>query len=461
MTGVTVPATAGYYGADEQSLTKWKRAGGSMLQWQSDDIPNTFFMGATFETDAFKTVTVSDCDPAFNGTYIYSLTTLAWKKGTTHTLYKAASIWTLTDGVTTYTAPDNGLNTPPSSFARTLDYPLTITVSGAGFSGVNGEYVYAGASSWKMSGYETVGGGAIYKYPDSFVVFYADSVASSSILYANYDISETYPQKTGWVSEDYFPPAPTLEYSIDGEVTAATITPTTTAAFASNALAGTWIPLTGSTGTPVYSEYTIGEAWDSAENNVFFSLRSFIGSATGVIVGGWNMAEETVFEGLINYIETATSVIVGGWNMAELTVFESLAAYLGNTEDKDCFRGYIPVNEDGQPKFANVWKITSGGSAGAFNIERTYGEAGAWCNELINAEIEGLFENRTTAMHFCGAVTAWLKETQNMNKYGNVTWCRLRDLPEPPVEKIVLNKRYWQIKIPLEILFLTESVHGD
>jgi hypothetical protein len=173
------------------------------------------------------------------------------------------------------------------------------------------------------------------------------------------------------------------------------------------------------------------------------------------------MAEETVFEGLINYIETATSVIVGGWNMAELTVFESLAAYLGNTEDKDCFRGYIPVNEDGQPKFANVWKITSGGSAGAFNIERTYGEAGAWCNELINAEIEGLFENRTTAMHFCGAVTAWLKETQNMNKYGNVTWCRLRDLPEPPVEKIVLNKRYWQIKIPLEILFLTESVHGD
>jgi hypothetical protein len=267
------------------------------------------------------------------------------------------------------------------------------------------------------------------------------------------------PPKTGWgVGVFGGSPAPTLEYSL--EVTA-TVTPTATAAFASTALAGTWIPLTGSTGTPVYSEYTIGEAWDSAENNVFFSLRSFIGSATGVIVGGWNMAEETVFEGLINYIETATSVIVGGWNMAELTVFESLAAYLGNTEEKDCFRGYIPVNEDGQPKFANVWKITSGGSAGAFNIERTYGEAGAWCNELINAEIEGLFENRATAMHFCGAVTAWLKETQNMNKYGNVTWCRLRDLPEPPVEKIVLNKRYWQIKIPLEILFLTEAVHGD
>jgi hypothetical protein len=118
MTGVTVPATDGNYGADEQSLTKWKRAGGGMLQWQSDDIPNTFFMGATFQTDAFKTVTVSDCDPAFDGAYIYSLTALAWKKGTTHTLYKVATVWTLTDGVTTYTAPDNGLNTPPANFTR-------------------------------------------------------------------------------------------------------------------------------------------------------------------------------------------------------------------------------------------------------------------------------------------------------------------------------------------------------
>jgi hypothetical protein len=313
MTGVTVPATAGYYGADEQSTTKWKLAGGSMLQWQSDDIPNTFFMGVTFETDAYKTMVVSGAsDSAFNGSYVYSLTALAWKKGTTHTLSKVATVWTLTDGATTYTAANNSLNVP-----------------------VVGPYTGTGAIT-------------------------------------------------------------------------ATVATTTTVSFAATALSGTWSNLGGSTGTTVYSEYTIGESWSVAEG----------------------------------------------------AVFASLATWFGNTEDSDCFRGYIPVNEDGQPKFANVWKITSGGSAGAFNIERTYGEAGAWCNELINAEIEGLFESRTTAMHFCGAVTAWLKETQNMNKYGNVTWCRLRDLPEPPVEKIVINKRYWQIKIPLEILFLTESVHA-
>jgi len=440
-TGVTVPATAGNYGADEQSLTKWKRAGGGMLQWQSDDIPNTFFMGATFETDAFKTVTVSGTDSEFDGAYVYSLTALAWKKGTTHTLYKAASIWTLTDGVTTYTAPDNVLNTPPATFTRTLDYPLTITVVGAGTTEVNGDYLidedeYGIFWVKKINDEEFAWLYSAIPYGvDSFELVLVSATASQ---YKNTDISNIFPSKTGWeispnpFDGDAIAPSPTLEYSL--EVTAS-VTPTATAAFASTALSGTWIPLTGSTGTPVYSEYTIGEAWDSAEKTVFDALKSFI--------------------------ETATSVIVGGWNMAELTVFESLAAYLGNTEDRDCFRGYIPVNEDGQPKFANVWKITSGGSAGAFNIERTYGEAGAWCNELINAEIEGLFENRTTAMHFCGAVTAWLKETQNMNKYGNVTWCRLRDLPEPPVEKIVLNKRYWQIKIPLEILFLTEAVHGD
>ena len=313
MTGVTVPATAGYYGADDQSLTKWKRAGGSMLQWQSDDIPNTFFMGATFETDAYKTMVVSGAyDSAFNGSYVYSLTAMAWKKGTTHTLSKVATVWTLTDGVTTYTAANNSLNVP-----------------------VVGTYTGTGAIT-------------------------------------------------------------------------ATVATTTTVSFAAVSLSGTWANLGGSTGTPVYSEYTIGEAWSVAEG----------------------------------------------------AVFASLATWFGNTEDRDCFRGYIPVAEDGNPKFANVWMLNSGGNAGAFDIERTYGENGAWCNALINADISGIFENRATALHFCGGVMGWLKSNNNMSQTGNVNWCHLRGLPDAPEERIILSKRYWTVKIPLEILYLTESVYS-
>jgi len=63
-------------------------------------------------------------------------------------------------------------------------------------------------------------------------------------------------------------------------------------------------------------------------------------------------------------------------------------------------------------------------------------------------------------MHFCGAVEAWLKSNQNMNETGIVNWCRLRDLPSAPIEKPMSGRRYWQVNIPLEILFLTESVYA-
>jgi hypothetical protein len=172
-------------------------------------------------------------------------------------------------------------------------------------------------------------------------------------------------------------------------------------------LTGVWYPLGASTGTPVYSEYTIAESWANAEQTVFYALRD----------------------------------------------------WLGCTEEVDCFRGYLPQNEAGVRKFANVWMMTSGGAAGAFDIERTYGTNGAWCNLLINAELTGFFESRLTALHFAGAVVAFLKSPDNMNTTGLINWCFLRDLPTAPTEVIENGKRFWEVKIPLEILFLTEGVY--
>ena len=208
------------------------------------------------------------------------------------------------------------------------------------------------------------------------------------------------PGETGWLYADTLEDAsqtmPALIIASTGDE----------ARFEAMSLSGPWTTINGATGTPVYSEYTLSESWDSAEK----------------------------------------------------AVFDSLSAWLGNTDEVDCFRGYIPINEDGKPKFVNVWKISSGSSAGGFDISRTYGEAGAWCNMLIDAKLEGIFENRSTAMHFAGAVELWLRETGNLHQTGIIDWCRLRDLPVDPKETIIMNHRYWTVKIPLEILYLTEGV---
>lgn len=181
-----------------------------------------------------------------------------------------------------------------------------------------------------------------------------------------------------------------------------------TAKFSATTINGTWAGINSGTGTPVYSEYTLGESWSAAEKIVFDSLKAFVGC----------------------------------------------------TEDINCFRGYLPVNSDGKPKFSNVWMMTSGGTSRSFPIERTYGASGAWCNMLKPVDIMGLFENRETAMHFSGAVEAWLKETNNVHQVGNVTWCHFVGLAEPPEELIIEGKRYWRIKIPLEMLYLTEGVYS-
>lgn len=448
MTGTTVPATAGYYGAHNQSTTKWKQAGAEMYQWKSDDFANAYFMGATIDSDAYKTVTISNAtDAAFDGDYVYSATVSRWLKSTTHSIYKDGTTWKLTDGVTTYTAADNGLNIPPATFTRTLDYPDTITVSSTA-AGLSGEYplstIIGGKNSWKKPSESGVALPVTIGWDDSAdsfpVRWYIDGIILAGGFHRIYckDTNYTtlaYPPKTGWdisfIGGGSGDP-PVLEYTL--EATAATLSVTSSAKFAATSLSGTWYPVNGGTGTPVYSEYTISESWSAAESAVFFSLTGFI--------------------------ESATDVNVGGWNMAEQTIFESLKDYIGNTEDTDCFRGYLPVNENGTPKFSNVWMLTSGGTAGAFDVERTYGASGAWCNMLIPAEIVGVFENRTTAMNFAGAVEAWLKGTNNVNQVNNVTWCHLAALPDQPEEQILAGRRYWRIRIQLEVLYLTESVYA-
>lgn len=158
-------------------------------------------------------------------------------------------------------------------------------------------------------------------------------------------------------------------------------------------------------------------------------------------------------------IKMDSYTVSDGWRLAEDTCFDSLADFLGATEGVECFRGFLPTKADGELEFANVWRISSGGGASGFEIERTYGEGGNWCSVLVSGELEGVFETRDRAMRFGGSVMAWLKSTNNLHKQTNVTWCHLADLPQAPVLTVSGRHRVWRISVPLEILYLTESVH--
>lgn len=206
---------------------------------------------------------------------------------------------------------------------------------------------------------------------------------------------------------------------------------------------------TSTSTNPPKSGWSVGDKGDPAPTLTYTvpSSDSLLGNGTWT--GTVTVSEYTISE---------------SWNFAEQTVFDSLADYVDGTQDIDCFRGYLPINEDGQVERVNVWEIKSGNISANYDIAGTYGGSGCWSKAYINAEIHGIFENRTNAMHFAGAVMQWLKENNNLRETSLITECHLADFPQTPEELIVDTEgakyRYWEVTIPLEIAYLTEGVYS-
>lgn len=150
--------------------------------------------------------------------------------------------------------------------------------------------------------------------------------------------------------------------------------------------------------------------------------------------------------------------ISDAWYRAETTVFESLRSFLQCTENRECFRGFLPIQGDLLDyKYVNVWSINSGGSS-VFDIERLQGSSGNWCSLRVDATIESLWAERKDAMRFAGAVKAWLEHTGNMSQIENVTYCSLAEIPAEPEEVLTdgrNRKRYWKQEVLLEIVYRT------
>jgi len=175
-----------------------------------------------------------------------------------------------------------------------------------------------------------------------------------------------------------------------------------------------------------------------------FTLSGSTYTGAGAFSGTLTLSENTISE---------------AWNKAERAVFTSLISFLGCTERVNAFRGRFELNEEGAIKYRNIWKINSGSEADAYDPERTYGDNGNWCNLFIKAELEGYFDTRVKAMNFASSVLAWLRSTDNLKTVSgsNVNWCMLDGLPEPPEPTVGVAQVMWTVKIPLQILYLTEG----
>lgn len=196
--------------------------------------------------------------------------------------------------------------------------------------------------------------------------------------------------------------------------------------------------------------------WENADDQPFLT-----GSAPSPTLE-YDISESLIGQGAwTGTITISPDTISDSWYRAETTAFESFRAFVGATEGRDCFRGFLPVQGDSfDDKLTNVWQMSSGGSS-EFEMDRLYGADANWCSLRSDAHIESTWSDREDAMKFSGAVLAWLKSTNNLNEVGNVSWCTLAEIAEEPEIYRTDGKknrdRLWRQTINLELVYKTGS----
>jgi hypothetical protein len=178
-------------------------------------------------------VTVTGTNTDFDGAYAYDEAAERWEKGETHWIEKTGGQWEMSDGTTTLTAPDNGLNVPPSEFTGEGDVPETIEVVGAGTVDANDVYIpfdYPGDSTvlYGSPSRHFIRRESAANLEDMTILwmfeiwFFSEDEEDVVLLYEadgpTYPLG-TYPPpevppKTGWRTADGEEPAPTLEYDL-------------------------------------------------------------------------------------------------------------------------------------------------------------------------------------------------------------------------------------------------------
>ena len=141
------------------------------------------------------------------------------------------------------------------------------------------------------------------------------------------------------------------------------------------------------------------------------------------------------------------------WGNADRICFEKAREYLGGTENKDCFRGFLPA---GAP---NVWMFSSGGGAET-QIGRMYGDNPCFGTIRLRARFAAQYPQpeREKALIFGNTIIRMLSETTNMKNTGNVQWLRLTDMPqEPALFEAENGWQFWQCIVDCELIYATTT----
>jgi uncharacterized repeat protein (TIGR02543 family) len=133
----------------------------------------------------------------------------------------------MSDGTITYSAADNGLAIPPSTFTRTLEYPLTVTISGTGTdldSTLPFRYI-----SYDRPNYGT----ELNNCRFAINLWVADTGGLLGEEWSNLSENFLPPKIDGWSIGSSGSPAPILEYSLEATATISPASSTATWASAS------------------------------------------------------------------------------------------------------------------------------------------------------------------------------------------------------------------------------------
>jgi SPP1 family predicted phage head-tail adaptor len=199
----------------EKSGGQWVLTDGETTFVATDEggnVPPIEFVRGVFPLRTV-TSTVTGTNTDFDGAYAYDGAAARWEKGETHWIEKTGGQWEMSDGTTTYTAPDNGLNVPPSEFTGE-GVPQSITVFCSADPASSGNYVYNGMYDGRTT----------YEKDDTpFVEIYWDPTkwAFIGVNATFFNATDSFlPPKTGW----YIPPFGEIDQGLYLEYDLPTIT---------------------------------------------------------------------------------------------------------------------------------------------------------------------------------------------------------------------------------------------
>jgi len=140
-----------------------------------------------------------------------------------------------------------------------------------------------------------------------------------------------------------------------------------------------------------------------------------------------------------------------GWAEAEAAVYAKLREATGADDGDGAFLGAEPDAD-----VVNWWALKSGGGDATTDTW-----AGCFAMPTPNAQITGLYAERSEAMRTAGLIQKCLADTNNMDGLDgtNVRWFRMYQYPDVQQRVDSEGLQYWVLSIPCQLVYSTTTTY--